>query len=70
MTKRVCVYCGSGVGGLDGYAEAARALGRALVGRGLGLVFGGGRIGMMGVLAQTVLAGGGGDRRYPEGPDG
>jgi uncharacterized protein (TIGR00730 family) len=59
MTKRICVYCGSGVGGQDGYAEAARALGRALVGRGLGLVFGGGRIGMMGVLAQAVLAGGG-----------
>jgi hypothetical protein len=59
MIKRVCVYCGSGVGGQDGYAEAARALGRALVARGVGLVFGGGRIGMMGVLAQTVLAGGG-----------
>jgi uncharacterized protein (TIGR00730 family) len=59
MIRRVCVYCGSGVGGQDGYAEAARALGRALVGRGIGLVFGGGRIGMMGVLAQTVLAGGG-----------
>jgi uncharacterized protein (TIGR00730 family) len=59
MIKRVCVYCGSGVGGQDGYAEAARALGGALVDRGFGLVFGGGRIGMMGVLAQTVLAGGG-----------
>ena len=59
MIKRVCVYCGSGVGGQDGYAEAARALGRALLDRGLGLVFGGGRIGMMGVLARTVLAGGG-----------
>jgi uncharacterized protein (TIGR00730 family) len=59
MTKQICVYCGSGVGGLDGYAEAARALGRALVERGIGLVFGGGRIGLMGVLAETVLAGGG-----------
>jgi len=59
MIKRVCVYCGSGVGGQDGYADAARTLGRALVGRGFGLVFGGGRIGMMGVLAETVLAGGG-----------
>ncbi len=59
MLKRVCVYCGSGVGGQDGYAEAARALGRALVARGLGLVFGGGRIDMMGVLAQAVLDGGG-----------
>jgi uncharacterized protein (TIGR00730 family) len=59
MLKRICVYCGSGVGGQDGYAQAARALGRALVERGLSLVFGGGRIGMMGVLAKTVLAGGG-----------
>ncbi len=59
MIRRVCVYCGSGVGGQDGYAEAAQALGRALVARGFGLVFGGGRIGMMGVLAQTVLTGGG-----------
>jgi len=59
MLKRVCVYCGSGVGGHDGYADAARALGRALVERKIGLVFGGGRIGMMGVLAATVLQGGG-----------
>jgi len=59
MIRRVCVYCGSAVGGQDGYAEAARALGQALVARGFGLVFGGGRIGMMGVLARTVLAGGG-----------
>ncbi len=59
MIKRICVYCGSGVGGCDGYAEGARALGRALVARRLGLVFGGGRIGMMGVLARTVLQGGG-----------
>jgi len=59
MLNRVCVYCGSGVGGHDGYADAARALGRALVERKIGLVFGGGRIGMMGVLAETVLAGGG-----------
>jgi uncharacterized protein (TIGR00730 family) len=57
--KRVCVYCGSGVGAETGYAEAARALGRALVREGIGLVFGGGRIGMMGILAETVLAGGG-----------
>jgi len=59
MLQRICVYCGSGVGGQDGYADAARALGRALVRRRVGLVFGGGRIGMMGVLAETVLQGGG-----------
>jgi uncharacterized protein (TIGR00730 family) len=59
MLGRICVYCGSGVGGHSAYADAARALGRALVERGIGLVFGGGRIGMMGVLAETVLQGGG-----------
>jgi uncharacterized protein (TIGR00730 family) len=59
MLQRICVYCGSGVGGHDGYADAARALGRALVTRRIGLVFGGGRIGLMGVLAETVLQGGG-----------
>jgi len=47
------------MGGQDEYADAARALGRAFVARKIGLVFGGGRIGMMGVLAETVLAGGG-----------
>jgi uncharacterized protein (TIGR00730 family) len=57
--KRICVYCGSGVGGQEVYAQAARGLGRALVERKIGLVFGGGRIGMMGVLAGTVLQGGG-----------
>ncbi len=57
--KRVCVYCGSATGGRPEYGDAARALGNALAGRGLGLVFGGGRIGMMGVLARTVLAQGG-----------
>ncbi len=57
--KRVCVYCGSGVGGRPEYADAARALGRVLVERGLELVFGGGRIGMMGVVARTVLEQGG-----------
>ncbi len=57
--KRVCVYCGSGVGRQPDYAEAARVLGDMLVQDGIGLVYGGGKIGMMGVLAQTVLDGGG-----------
>jgi hypothetical protein len=57
--KRVCVYCGSGVGERPEYAEAARNVGLALVQRELGLVFGGGRIGLMGVLARTVLEQGG-----------
>lgn len=59
MLRRICVYCGSGMGGHEEYADAARALGRALVERGVGLVFGGGRIGMMGVLAEAVLQRGG-----------
>lgn len=57
--KRVCVYCGSGVGTRTEYADAARTLGRVLVEQGLDLVFGGGRIGMMGVLARSVLEQGG-----------
>lgn len=57
--KRVCVYCGSGVGGRSEYADAARLLGKVLADRGLSLVFGGGRIGMMGVIARTVLEQGG-----------
>jgi uncharacterized protein (TIGR00730 family) len=57
--KRVCVFCGSSAGGNAAYAEAARHLGRALVGRGLGLVFGAGHIGLMGVLADAVLEAGG-----------
>jgi hypothetical protein len=57
--ERVCVYCGSREGGRPAYAEATRTLGAALVRRGLGLVYGGGGVGLMGVLADTVLAAGG-----------
>lgn len=57
--KRLCVFCGSRTGDRPEYAEAARRLGCALVSRGLGVVFGGGHIGLMGVLADAVLAGGG-----------
>jgi uncharacterized protein (TIGR00730 family) len=56
---RICVFCGSSAGKRPAYAEAARATGRALLERGLGLVYGGGNVGLMGVLADTVLAGGG-----------
>lgn len=54
--KRLCVFCGSAVGTNPVYAAEARALGTALVRRGWGLVFGGGHIGLMGVLADAVLA--------------
>ena len=57
--KRVCVYCGSNSGSLPAYAEAARELGSELARRGLGLVYGGGRVGLMGIVADAVLAGGG-----------
>ena len=57
--KSVCVYCGSSAGRAPAYAEAARGLGKALVDRGLGLVYGGASVGLMGVVADTVLGLGG-----------
>jgi len=57
--RRICVYCGSSTGTRPEYRQAAEELGRLLVERGYGLVFGGGGIGLMGVIADTVLAGGG-----------
>jgi uncharacterized protein (TIGR00730 family) len=57
--RRVCVFCGSSPGRDPRYAEQAAALARELVSRGIGLVFGGGSIGLMGVLADHALAGGG-----------
>ncbi len=57
--KRVCVFAGSSVGGRPAYAEAARRLAGILVGRGLGIVYGGGSVGLMGALADAALAAGG-----------
>jgi uncharacterized protein (TIGR00730 family) len=57
--KRVTVFCGSSAGERPGYADAARATGAALAARGLGLVYGGGNVGLMGILADSVLAAGG-----------
>jgi uncharacterized protein (TIGR00730 family) len=59
MLKSVCVFCGSSVGVTAVYAEAARDLGRALAAGGRRLVFGGGKVGLMGVVADAVLANGG-----------
>jgi uncharacterized protein (TIGR00730 family) len=56
---RICVFCGSSRGVGEIYAESARDFGSALVRRGLELVFGGGHVGLMGVLADAVLASGG-----------
>jgi hypothetical protein len=57
--RRVCVFCGSSVGNQRAYAEAAEALGAVLVKRGIGLVYGGGKVGLMGVIADAVMAAGG-----------
>ena len=57
--KRVCVFCGSSPGSEPVYLEAARRLGRTLARRGLGLVYGGGSVGLMGAIADAVLAEGG-----------
>jgi uncharacterized protein (TIGR00730 family) len=57
--RRLCVYCGSS-GTVDRqYREAATELGARLAAAGIGLVFGGGRVGLMGLLADAALAGGG-----------
>jgi uncharacterized protein (TIGR00730 family) len=56
---RLTVFCGSSTGRSPAYAEAARALGREMVARGVGLVYGGAGVGLMGVLADTLLEGGG-----------
>jgi uncharacterized protein (TIGR00730 family) len=59
MERNVCVYCGSAVGAQPDYATAARMVGHALVRHGLGLVYGGGRVGLMGIVADAVLERGG-----------
>jgi uncharacterized protein (TIGR00730 family) len=57
--KRVCIFCGSSPGLLPEYAEAARSCGAALAKRGLTLVYGGGNVGLMGIVADAALAAGG-----------
>ena len=57
--KAICVYCGANPGVNPVYAQAARAMGQALVARNLALVFGGGHVGLMGIIADEVLRLGG-----------
>ena len=57
--RSVCIFCGSNTGAGDAYADATRALAGAVVKRGLRLVYGGGSIGLMGVLGEAALAAGG-----------
>jgi uncharacterized protein (TIGR00730 family) len=57
--RRLCVFCGSSPGARPAYGEAAKELARLLVAEGIGLVYGGGQVGLMGRLADAVLAEGG-----------
>ena len=57
--KRVCVFCGSNPGSRPEYRIAAQALAAALARCGLGLVYGGGNVGLMGMIADSMLQAGG-----------
>lgn len=57
--NRLAVYCGSASPADPVYIEAAREVGRTLAGRGIGVVYGGGRLGLMGAIADAALAAGG-----------
>jgi uncharacterized protein (TIGR00730 family) len=57
--RSVCVFCGSSLGSREAYAEASRAVGEELASRRMRLVYGGAHVGLMGVLADTVLSLGG-----------
>ena len=57
--KRIGVFCGSSPGGDPAFTEAAKAVGTELARRGIGLVYGGGNVGLMGVVADATLESGG-----------
>jgi uncharacterized protein (TIGR00730 family) len=57
--RRICVFCGSSPGQRPEYRAAAEGLGRLLAGRGLELVYGGGNVGLMGLVADACMAAGG-----------
>jgi uncharacterized protein (TIGR00730 family) len=57
--KRICVFCGSSPGSRPEYRAAAEEMGAGLVRRNLGLVYGGGNVGLMGIIADAVLRAGG-----------
>ncbi len=59
LLSSICVYCGSSEGGDPIYAEAAAKLGQAMGSEGIGLVYGGGSIGLMGIVARSVMTAGG-----------
>ncbi|MBD3880400.1 TIGR00730 family Rossman fold protein [Phormidium tenue FACHB-886] len=57
--KYICVFCGSSAGARPAYQAAAELMGQTLVKRGLGLIYGGGKVGLMGTVADAVMAAGG-----------
>lgn len=57
--RRICVFCGANPGRDPAYAALAARVGAGLAARGIGIVYGGGRVGLMGALADAALAGGG-----------
>jgi uncharacterized protein (TIGR00730 family) len=57
--RRICVFCGASPGRGRGYLELAASVGSGLAERGIGVVYGGGRVGLMGALADAALAAGG-----------
>lgn len=57
--KRICVFCGSSRGDNPAFVDAAKDMGRSLADRGVGLVYGGGNVGLMGAVADAVLNAGG-----------
>ena len=59
IVRDICVFCGAAAGRHPVYTEAAQALGQVIAERGLGLVYGAGNVGLMGVLADAALASGG-----------
>ncbi|RDI99587.1 TIGR00730 family Rossman fold protein [Dyella solisilvae] len=59
MPNALCVYCGSSSGSHPEYVEQARAFGTEMARRDIALVYGGGKVGLMGTVAEAVLAGGG-----------
>ena len=59
MPKRICVFCGSSAGVRAAYKEAAEATGRLLASRGIGVVFGGSHLGLMGAVAHAAMDAGG-----------
>ncbi len=58
-TKRICIFCGSSIGADPAFATAAKAVGEVLAHRGLELVYGGGNVGLMGIVADAALKAGG-----------